>query len=146
MRYFFFIFLLLFSLSTFAQELPAFKQAKGLADVTLTYKKRTIKTLSAIIITKNEVIFEAVDDFGNTPFAASLNKKNFKKVTRLPMNFDDFSAILLMETCPSQYQNAKITIEADHFKTFKKINYPLQMVFKTKKGSLTIQWKNIELS
>lgn len=147
----------------------AFDSLKGIAQIEWIRKKKIYRFDEAILLNPPyQIEFETLDDFGNTLLRLDFTSKQLKKVLYLPITQQDFIAYLLYQI-PLDLPKLNITYDQDGHvvslenkakkkKEYYKINflnlqkrnkmkeiYPQTIEFISKKTSVKITWKEIQI-
>lgn len=147
----------------------AFNSLKGIAQVEWVRKKKIYRFDEAILLQPpHEIEFETLDDFGNTLLRLDFTSHQLKKVLSLPITQQEFVSYLLYQA-PLSSQTLEILYnqegkvmsvenKAKKKKNYYKINflnlqkrnkmgeiYPQTIEFISKKTSLKITWKEIQI-
>lgn len=147
----------------------AFDSLKGIAQIEWVRKKKIYRFDEAILLNpSHQIEFETLDDFGNTLLKLDFTSQQLKKILYLPISREDFVAYLLYQI-PLDHQDLNMTYDQEghvvslenkakrkkeyykiNFLNFQKRNkmgeiYPQTIEFISKKTSLKITWKELQI-
>lgn len=181
LRFLFFFIFLISSQIVFALE-PNIQSIKGIAEITLQQKNRIVRFDQAVLANANQLHFEAVDDFGGTPFSIEINanrplhiktknisraldSKHFSRLIKIPITGaelinliliaennlpgwtiqkNEFGQIIGMQK-NSHCKRKRVTAIFEDYKMTQEKEYPLHLIISSKKTTLEMLWKNIDV-